>query len=195
MHEGPDRYLQHRRVLDLAWRLLMLQARPRTVARWTGLRQRSLRTLVGKYAPIDERNRLKRPRGGSPRKVELLLNSLRQRHEAAMLAHTCIEMQVIAAHPVGHVELQLPDVVKGQLLCTAFASFKRRFPGSGLTIEHGMLLVEELTRNTVLALIACPDCGSPMLIDRLAVARRCASCALDRRIARSASAAMRSEGI
>ncbi len=180
MRISDERYNRHRRRVDLAWRLLRHEARTSTISRWTGMSGRRVRALVRNYADGDRGTEVKRPRGNSPYRIELLLRSRRQRLEAAMFANFCRAQRVYPASRLRDVESCLPEVARGERLCDAFESFKRDCPDSALTIEHGLLLVVALAKGEEVELGACERCRGVVLIDRLAGARqRCVHCSAD----------------
>ena len=183
MRDPEDRYMGQRRILDLAWRFRRHEARTHTIARWTGLKERGIRTLFRKYGPSSPSTHVRRPRGKSPYKVEPLLCPPRRRFEATRLAQALLEAGVIPLNSHERGKLKLPDIEGGELFCSAFEAFKREFPMSELTIERAFLLVKELNRNVELALRPCSHCGALLLIDRFSVGPPpCENCSSSSRI-------------
>lgn len=175
MLDARDPYLEDRRKLDLAWRLLRHGARTQTISRWTGLSARRVRSLLKKYRSRSAELNIQRPRGDSPFNVELLLRSPRRRLEAASFAavHQGLRQKVGAPEPGSK-----PDLGSGELVCMAYETFREREPQSALSIDQAFLVLSTLSRNVEFALGRCPICNAPIFIDRLSVAtRRCGNCA------------------
>jgi hypothetical protein len=171
-----DPYVKHRKMCDLAWRLLRHQARTHTVAEWTGLSESRVRGLLYRYGPFPGHNKVKRPRGQAPYKIDQVLRSPRKRLEAAIFAQHCVRCG--AVNPLKlEARNSLPDIEHGELICTAFEAFKRDFPASSLTIEEGMLLVTTLATGHEYAFEQCSRCGGAVLRDRLELNRsHCKTC-------------------
>ena len=183
MREARDLYLEHRRLWDLAWRLLGHGARTHTVTSWTGLSEYRVRALVQRYAPRNGRS-IKRPRGKAPRSMELLLSSPLKRREAATFAQICFQTGLLNGSAMPH---PLPDVARGEAICQAFEQFDKSCARASLTIDEGILVVCTLTQNTQYQFVLCTTCCSPMLVDQLAptVTRSrscCVRCARTRQI-------------
>ena len=173
---NKDGYIQHRRMWDLAWRMLMHGARTRTVSQWSGISERRVRALVQRYTSPSDGD-VKRPRGKSPYRVEALLRSPVLRTEGAVFAQTCSAASYLNLHSDSGRELHLPDIAGGEKLCTAYEAFKMQFPSSSLTIEQALLVLTALARADELALTQCPQCSAPMLLDRLSTRHhRCHRC-------------------
>ena len=173
MADTRDPYLEDRRKLDLAWRLLRHGARTQTISRWTGLSARRVRSLLKKYRTRSAELKFQRPRGDSPFNMELLLRSPRRRLEAALLA--TIHQELRAQSGVQPPDFR-PELGAGELACKAYEAFREREPQSVLSIDQAFLVLSTIGRNGEFALGRCPCCDAPMLIDRLAVLRRCGNC-------------------
>jgi hypothetical protein len=170
MRITEDRYSQHRRSLDLAWRLIKHEARTRTISRWTQLSGHRIRQLYKSYSSRQHK-RVTRHRGMSPYKLEMILSSPRLRCEAAMFAAICRSLQVLPTGQLSDPERVLPGVERGELLCVAFEWFRFDVPDTKLTIEHGLLLINELARGELIHLGACRTCQGVILLDRLSTGR------------------------
>src|SRR4051794_26350157 len=109
MVDARDPYIEDRRKLDLAWRMLRHGARTRTITLWTGLSAKRVRSLLKKYRTRFTELNIQRPRGDSPFNMELLLRSPQRRYEAALVAHIHQEL-VGQAIPGGKGELSDLDI-------------------------------------------------------------------------------------
>lgn len=179
MRVTDDRYLRDRRAFDLAWRLIKLGARTGTISRWTGIAERRVRALQQSYGSHEPGSvgSLKRPRGQSPYRIERLLHSLQQQQEATRFAHLCKLTGVLPPSRLADVDRLLPEIERGELLCSAYESFKQNFPESSLSIEQAVLLLTELVRGDEVGLEECRTCGNFQIVDRLDPGPRlCAAC-------------------
>jgi hypothetical protein len=176
MRITEDRYSQHRRSLDLAWRLIKHEARTRTISRWTQLSGHRIRQLYKSYS-WKQHKRVTRHRGMSPYRLEMILSSPRSRFEAALFAAICRSLQVLPTGQLSDPERVLPGVERGELLCEAFEWFRFDVPDTKLTIEHGLLVISELARGELIHLGACRTCRGVILVDRLSTGRlECVFC-------------------
>lgn len=176
MRITEDRYSQHRRSLDLAWRLIKHEARTRTISRWTQLSGHRIRQLYKSYSSRQHK-RVTRHRGMSPYKLEMIMSSPRLRCEGAMFAAICRSLDVLPEDRVADPERTLPGIERGELLCEAFEWFCFDVPDTKLTLEHGLLLINELARGELVRLGACRTCRGVILLDRLSTGRlHCVFC-------------------
>lgn len=176
MRITEDRYSQHRRSLDLAWRLIRHEARTRTISRWTQLSGHRIRQLYKSYSSKQHR-RVTRHRGMSPYKLEMIVSSPRLRCEGAMFAAICRTLQVLPQERLRDPDSVLPSVERGELLCEAYEWFCFDVPDTRLTFEHGLLLINELAHGELVRLGACRICRGVILLDRLSTGRlRCVFC-------------------
>jgi hypothetical protein len=174
MPDARDPYLEDRRKLDLAWRLLRHGARTQTITRWTGLSARRVRSLLKKYRTRSTELKIQRPRGDSPFNMELLLRSPQRRYEAALVARTHQELRRQTAPEMKGDDF---DLEAGELACRAYEAFLRNRPQSVLTIDQAILVLSTITRKVEFSLGCCSSCRAPVLIDLLSVTvRRCGCC-------------------
>jgi len=172
-----DRYMQHRRRLDLAWRLIQYEVRTRTISTWTQLAGHRIRALYKSYAHQTHID-VKRRRGLSPYRLENILDSTRLRLEAAIFAAICKSLDVLPEGTLHHPERSLPSLERGELLCEAYAWFCNELPAAKLTLEQGLLVLNELARGQQIKLSGCRECSGVILSDRLSNGRLdCAFCA------------------
>ncbi len=72
----------------------------------------------------------------------------------------------------------LPGLERGELLCEAYAWFRIEMPTAKLTLEQGLLVLNELARGEQVELAGCLSCSGVILLDRLSHGRlECAFCA------------------
>lgn len=166
----PVRISDHRYIRDvgkynLAMRLIHHEARTGTIRDCTGLSRRCIRNLFRSYAHDQLGGCAARHRGPSPHNVEFLLQSSEVRSDIAVLASICCLWDLISLHPPRIVRREPPNVVRAELLCTAFEMFQELVPQSTITLEHALLLVATLIQGKELALRACPNCTALIVID------------------------------
>jgi hypothetical protein len=172
-----DRYMQHRRRLDLAWRLIQYEVRTRTISTWTHLAAHRIRALYKSYITLD-RYAVKRRRGLSPYRLEAIMDSTRLRFEAAIFSALCRSLDVLPKQILHHPEHSLPGLERGESLCEAYAWFRIEVPAARLTLEQGLLVLNELARGEQIELGGCSGCSGVILLDRLSNSRlECAFCA------------------
>jgi hypothetical protein len=174
MRITDDRYRRDRRALDLAYRMLGHGARTGTISRWTGLGERLIRRFQRSYAGECEGPRPKRPRGSSPYRIELLLDSSRTRKETIALARFLVSAGVLR---VGDYMPVTRNVDSGEKLCLTFEAFRAEYADTTITIEQAALLITSISDGIEVELVACPRCQQITVIDRLNVTRqKCDDC-------------------
>jgi len=173
---SDERYSRDLRRIELARRMLALQARTRTVARWTGMTMSRIRAMYHAYDVVDTPRRVPR-RGITPFCVNLFWKSAVVRCEAAILAGFLRQFQVWTEETGDAAVDRLPSLTRGERLCGALEEFRGLRPDSELTLEHGMTLLTQLVRGVEIELLRCPQCEGLMLRDRLTVGKiLCAFC-------------------
>lgn len=115
----------------------------------------------------------------SPYKLEMIVSSPRLRCEGAMFAAICRSLEVLPRNRLDDPEQTLPGIERGELLCEAFEWFRFDVPDTKLTLEHGLLLINELARGELIRLGACRTCRGVILLDRLSNGRLdCVFCSM-----------------
>jgi hypothetical protein len=122
-----DRYMQHRRRPDLAWRLIQYEVRTRIISAWTQLAAHRIRALHKSYTTQSNAD-VKRRCGLSPYRLEIILDSTRLRFEAAMFTALCESLDVLPKETLHHPGRSLPSLERGELLCEAYARFRTDIP-------------------------------------------------------------------
>jgi hypothetical protein len=147
--------------------------RNRPVQVWTGLSMYGIRALYKGYATAAGAEPPQR--GSLPHSVGYFWGTLQTRTETALMAGLLDYFEVI---PAGGSEIaSLPGVARGELLCRAYEEFKRLWPTAQSTLEHAMLLLEELVKAEEMETEICEGCGGLLVRDRLATeAAHCAFC-------------------
>jgi hypothetical protein len=172
---SDDRYRRDLRRLQLAWRLMRLGARTRTVSQWTGLSTYRLQALYRDYVRSGTRG--ERPHGTSPNIIRFFWRSAHLRTEGAVLAGFLQSFGALLPHGQTGAAAWMPALAPGELICHAFEQFRPLAPASRITVEHAFLLWRELMRGVEVAVSRCQRCPALILVDRLDIDRKlCAHC-------------------
>ena len=170
-------YSRDLRSIELARRMLRLEARTETICAWTGLTGDRVRNLSRVLAREGVRCCAARQRGPSPSKFSALMASPSLRKEAPAIAGICRVFDVIPPQPRPDARTALPGVVRGERLCEALELFRQLVPGARMTLEKLVLLVFTVATGESWALAYCAGCQATILIDRLELSRRlCSYC-------------------
>lgn len=167
--EPFDRDLRRR---QLAHRLVVHQARTRTIFYLTGLSRHQLATLRRRWR-ITTRTRR---RGPSPTSFTALQSTQRLRAEAAALA---VFWRTLGNLDVSNEAAQrsISTLEFGERLCEVFEAFLACFPKSALELEHLMMLARGLEKADAIGLSTCATCEGVVVVDLLGVRRRlCSQC-------------------
>jgi hypothetical protein len=173
-------YSRDLRSIELARRMLRLEARTETICDWTGLTGDRVRNLSRVLAREGVSCCASRQRGPSPRKFSALMESPCLRKEAPAIAGLCRVFDVIPAEPRPDARTTLPGVVRGERLCDALELFRQIIPGARITLEKLVLLVFTVAAGDTWTLEFCAGCQATILIDRLELSRRLCSCCAPR---------------
>jgi hypothetical protein len=165
MRISDHRYSRDLRKYNLAMRLIHHEARTGTIRDWTGLSRRCIRNLFRSYVHDQVGGGAARHRGPSPYNVEFLLQSSEVRSDIAVLASICCLSDLIPAHPPQNTRREPPNVLRAELLCSAFEMFRELVPLSTITLEHALLMVATLIQGKELALRTCVNCTALIVID------------------------------
>jgi hypothetical protein len=176
MRISDNRYSRDRLRLDLALRFMRHEARTHTIRKWTGLTDDRIRKLYRAYLEQTP-GQVSRHRGKSPGQACYFIRTPRVQQESAVLASLFCLLGAMPTHTVD-AESALPGVARGERLCQAFEAYLMLVPGSQISFEHAVLLINELARGVELRLGDCMNCGGLVVIDGLALRDiRCARCA------------------
>jgi hypothetical protein len=174
MKVSEDRYLRHLRPIQLAHRLIRLEARTHIIMDWTGLSEDRVRNLHRSYP---DPTPAVRHRGPTPTRVANFLRATSLHSEAsAAIALACL-LGAIPVRPVPNARRQLPSVDVGERLCHAYELYRQIVPAAALTMDQFILLAITLAQGDDLELVYCVSCHGALLADPLSIAPRiCFSC-------------------
>jgi len=184
MRITDDRYAGERERLDLALRLIRLQARTHIITFCTGFSQDRVRKLYATYFKHRDEQRVKRHRGKSPSSVEFFVRNPWTQAEASLLAHLFAAWGLMRILPdLRATPCRIAEAVSfGQRLCEAYEEFRETNPGTAISFEHAWNLLGALTEREALLLLDCAACNAFYVQDALALdGRRCPACRARRR--------------
>jgi len=167
--EPVDRDLRRR---QLAQRLVVHQARTKTIFLLTGLSRHQLATLRQRWRVTEELRR----RGPPPTSFKVFRSTLRLRAEASALAVFWKTLGNVGAAN-GGTHRAATALEFGERLCEVFEAYLACFPKTELEFEHLVLLVRGLEQADAIGLARCGSCEAVILVDLLDVRRRlCSHC-------------------
>lgn len=177
MRISEDRYDRDRQRHELALRFLTHEARTQTIRIWTGLTDDRIRKLYRSYlsrAPCY----VPRHRGKSPHQSAYFTRSLKIQQQTAVLASFFALMGLVPAQPSAAAGAALPDLARGNALCTAFETYAILAPAAAISFEYAVFLAGCLARGDQLRLGRCGDCGGIIVVERFPIReKRCQHCA------------------
>ena len=176
-----DRYDRDRQRLELALRLLTHEARTQTIRVWTGLSDDRIRKLYRSYLGRAACY-VPRHRGKSPHQSAYFSRSLRIQQETSVLASFFALAGLVPEEPSPAAGAALPDLARGDALCTAFETYTAMVPKATISFEYAVFLAECLARGDQLRLGRCCDCRGIIVVERFPIReRRCQPCAAAQR--------------
>jgi hypothetical protein len=180
MRITDDRYFHQRAQLDLALRMIRLQARTGTIRHCTGLSDDRIRKLYTTYFKGLSRP-VHRLRGKTPQQPYYFVRNATNQSEATTLALLFTTYGVLRRHPDGGYSRALlsDTVVFGNQVCDAFEAYIRIHPRHHLSFERAWCLVGALVCGEELNIAVCQACNGTFVNDALALSDgRCPCCKL-----------------
>ena len=176
MRISEDRYDRDRQRLELALRFLTHEARTQTIRAWTGLTDDRIRKLYRSYLSRAACF-IPRHRGKSPHQSAYFTRSLRIQQETAVLASFFALAGLVPAEPSATAGTSLPDLARGDSLCTAFETYTTLILAPSISFEYAVFLAECLARGDQLRLGRCCECEGIIVVERFPIReKRCHHC-------------------
>jgi hypothetical protein len=171
MRISDDRYSRDRLRLDLALRLIHLEARTHTIRAWTGLTDDRIRKLYRTYLLEADGRVAARHRGKSPRQAAFFMRSVRMRRDSAVFASVGSLFGLITrdAIMVARAAQPAPNVTRGTLLCETFETYQALVGESQISFEHAVYLLDALQAGEELRVAHCRDCSGVLVTDSLSL--------------------------
>jgi hypothetical protein len=165
------RYNRDVRRYNLAFRLVLLGARTRTIVRWTQLSKYQVSALYRSYARQESAEINAKRRGKSPYRVEFCWRSAQMKWEAAVFGWMCLLAGVLPRERLPNPERTLPGIELGERLCTALEEYRELLRRDyslepQMTIEYAILLLCALARGDQAELGRCERCTGAIVVDR-----------------------------
>ena len=165
MRITDSRYDRDRLRLAIAYRLIALEARTRTIRLATQLSDDRIRRMYRDYFAALGGNLVRRRRGKSPRQMSYFRRSLEHEQQTALLGSLLRRCSLIGRYPTGFRPV-LEDVGH---FCDAYETYLGLWPGAQISFEHAWHLWQVFCRNDEFVLATCPDCDSLWLLDTLEI--------------------------
>lgn len=168
MRIWDTRYTRDLRRYRLAVRLISHEVRTRTITRWTGIAPTRIRALYREYFAVSGVRRIQRHRGASPYVVSYCFRNPRIEAEATALAAMCLRNGLLRKGAPGDSVDELATVERGEILCETFELYRALLPRpdrSSITLEHLILLVQELASAQQICLARCRHCPGLLICE------------------------------
>ena len=175
MRITDDRYSRDTARMNLAIRLIRLEARTRTIRRWTGLSDDRIRKLYRSYLR-DSKTSVRRHRGKSPQRSSVFLGTGRAARHATALASLLSAIGALpaaaatqAAATAANKDHGWRPALSGDLVCDAYEAYCSLLPSREIGFEHAVLLASALSSGRDLRLAGCRFCASPVLAEAVSL--------------------------
>ncbi len=166
MRLTDDRYTQQRLRLEVALRMIRLEARTATIRESTGVSEDRIRKLHRAYLSDPGTKSIVRKRGKSPQQIYCLTHNLQTRLDATLLAG--ILQATGAFDEIARNPKKIADVKSAAHLCDIYELFTKLrplSPSSDFSFEHAWFLVRALIDGTEITLAPCARCCGLTLRD------------------------------
>jgi hypothetical protein len=181
MRISDDRYRRERSRLQVALRFLEHEARTKTIRAWTGLSADRIRKLHHSYTAKAGHYAV-RHRGKSPHQLSYFARSVRMQQETLWLACMLSLLGAIPPEPSEEESDSLPNIARGELICTAFETYRAMVSDSQISFEHAVFLTTALSRGEQLRFGNCKECDSLVLVEVFQhKEKRCHACVIAKR--------------
>ena len=171
MRVTDTRYARERSQLELALQMIAFEARTHTIRDCTGLSDDRIRKLYSTYFKTRDGTLVRRQRGKSPRRVDVLFRSATTQMEATTLALLLVHYGLLAVAVDGAISKTWANngVRFGRRFCRAYSLFIALCPATTLTFERAWSMCNALTRGDELALLRCSKCQGNYVHDTLSL--------------------------
>jgi hypothetical protein len=174
MRLTEDRYSNERLYMEVALRMIRLEARTCTIRACTGLSEDRIRKLFNSYIEPGSDGIIRRRRGKSPQQITCFTQNIAAELATSILAGVFASCGLLNGRSFSNSwNLQF-----GALMCDAYEFYRELDPDSPLSFEHAWFLLKSLHTNQDLSVERCLDCGGLHVQEHWAVRRR--SCPLCR---------------
>jgi hypothetical protein len=176
MRLTDDRYNNERLCLEVAMRMIRLEARTCTIRTCTGLSDDRVRKLFKSYIASERTTTaVKRRRGKSPREINCVLQNAQTQLEASLLAGAFATMDLLKRDLLDAAQSPAArdtNVRLGAQLCTSYEVYAQFLSAQPLSFEHAWFLWHALTQGNDLYLRPCSHCSGLAVQDRFSLRMR-----------------------
>jgi hypothetical protein len=165
MRITDSRYDRDRQRLAVAYRMILLEARTRTIREATQLSDDRIRRMYRDYCAGRQGRRIRRHRGKSPRQMAFFRRSLNHEGHTSLLCSLLSQCELVVVRPMPF-RPGLDDVIR---FCDVYDTYAGLVVSALISFEHGWHLWQIVCRQDEHVVAACPDCGSDWLRDKLAL--------------------------
>jgi hypothetical protein len=166
MRITDSRYDRDRLRLALAYRMIRLGARTHTIRQATQLSDDRIRRMYRDYFPSRGTDRLRRPRGKSPRQMAFYRRSLDHEQQTALLGSLIRRCGLEQPYPNGF----RPNLEDANSFCDAYETYAGLCPAPPhITFEHAWHLWQVLCCSDEYEFGPCQDCSALWLRDTLEI--------------------------
>lgn len=172
LHPG---YAQERSRLELALRLISVEARTRTIRQCTGLSDDRIRKIYNRYFRDRNGMTVRRRRGKSPCRAGHFTRNPLQQLEATSLFYLLCATGLMRISDGGQAIAlwTKPDIEYGERLCRAFDSYRIMHPKARYNFEWTWALLTAMSRKDTLGLANCRKCQVRYVHDQYAINFHC----------------------
>lgn len=165
MRTTQSRYQRDHKKLNLAIKLIQLNARTTVIKSWTGLSSDRIRKLV-KYYRVDQAATPipSRHRGRYPTLSPAYSKNPTIREQANLMGGLLASTPLLTIKCSTHITDQSLEV--GHLLCNTYHRFVELEGESRLSIEHLQLVWRQLSNRTEITLTNCRRCQAIQVVER-----------------------------
>lgn len=186
MRLTDDRYNDERLCLELAMRMIRLEARTCTIRTCTGLSDDRVRKLFKSYIASERAETgIKRRRGKSPREINCVLQNAQTQLEASVLAGAFASLDLFKMGLIDAAqtpEARNNNLRLGEQLCHSYEVYAQFLSTRPLSFEHAWFLWQALTQGNDLYMRPCCHCGGLTVQDRYSLRiRTCPWCGFKER--------------
>ncbi len=171
MRITDHRYAAEKSRLELAVRMIRLEARTCTIRRCTGLSEDRIRKLFKTYFPPDRHPGLRRRRGKPPRQTSFFFKSPRIQFEAATLCALFTAFGLIRVSRQEIIVLKRKEsLTGGYVFCRAYETYMQLHEPNRISFEHAWNLLAALIAGPEVRLRTCARCTAVYPHDALSLA-------------------------
>ena len=172
MRITQSRYAGELNRFELAMRMLRLQARTGTIARYTGLSNDRIRKAYASYVREHGLNKLpSRKRGRPPSRIGRFLGTPQRHCESTVLAALFMHAGLVVRDESSrcHVPRHLTGLMAGRRLCDAYDMYRMLMPQGQITLEVAAALLRAIGETQDLIMTFCGSCRAIYVQDAYAL--------------------------